>query len=255
MSNKNRVMTKRNKIRAGLFLLLFVLIYSYRFSPYKIEGLGFNDKVFPHKVNSVDRLNSALRYYEGVELDLVYVPEKNVLDVNHPPDNSISLNFETYLNAIGDDEYPFLWLDIKDLNLDNQIQVFDRLNALFNQRSYPKHKVLIETQHPESLPMFTKEGYVTSYYLKGGMRSLDENELKQEVDEISLILKGQPEIGISFTYEDYYILKEHFPERTKYTWAIMSPYDFLKFGKVKAIVEDETVAIMLSSYKTLKGNR
>lgn len=250
-------MIKRNKYKILLLGILAVLAlkYIYPYCPYKVEFLGFYDeKIWAHRVNSTEKLSSALKYYNGVELDLVYNEKLNVLDVNHPPTESINLSFENYLKTLNDDQQPYLWLDIKNLEQENAHVIFNRLQSLFGNRAYPIAKVLIETRFPEALPIFTEAGYLTSYYLPYDLISKSSKNLNKEILKISKVLKNQPKIGISTNYIDYQIIRNHFPEKTKYIWALVSSIN-KSFLKTRAVLKDETVKVVLVNYKVLKGNR
>jgi len=247
-------MTKGRKTRILVLLFIMTLIYFYQYSPWRIEFLGYYDKVFAHRVNSLEKLEASLKYFNGIELDLVYNENDNVLDVNHPPAKSIGLNFETYLNKIDEKNLPFLWLDIKHLDASNNDAILLKLNTLLEKKKYPKNKILIESPKPESLDIFSKEGYKISYYLKPKINNMSSQDLKKEIKHIQSVIENQPSIGLSSNYQDYNVLKTYFPDNTKYLWATSSVYK-LKYKKKREILKDSTVAIVLSSYKSFSGNR
>jgi len=242
------------KLIVFAIVIFIVLGYLYTFSPRKLEFLGHYNKVFAHRVNSLEKQREALKYFEGIEFDLNFDNKTGVLDVNHPPTKSIGLTFETYLEGIKLNEFPFLWLDIKKLDTTNSNAILLKLNSLFETRNYPKSKILIETQSPEVLPKFSSAGYKTSYYLKPKLYKKTPKDLKKEIEYIDSILAKQPESGISTNYEDYTILRRHFPKKTKYLWVLTSPFK-PQFKKVKTILNDSTVAIVLTSFKAINGNR
>jgi len=245
---------RRIKRIAILGSLAIVLAYMYRWCPYKFEFLGHYDKIWAHRVNSVEKLESAVYYFEGVELDLVYLEDKEVLDVNHPPAESIGLDFEHYLNVLDQDMQPFMWLDIKNLNADNAQFILDRLMPLLEKKSYPLNKILIETTQPKALPLFSLAGFKTSYYLPSGLSSMPQDELMKTIQLIEDELKEKPSMGISSNYHDYDVLTKYFPSKTKYLWALL-PTFHTKFRSVKKPLNDNTVEVMLIKYNALKGNR
>lgn len=239
------------KIVFGLFVGVTCLII-YRYNPYRIEFIGYYDKAFAHRVNNIEKLNSSLKFFNGVELDLVF--QKNTLDVNHPPAPSISLSFRDYFNNIPTSKTPFLWLDIKNLNKENSNEVLTLLQSIFEERGYPVNKVLIETSYPEALPIFTKIGYKTSYYLPYGLRKKTEVELEIEINKIDSILKKQPDLGISSDYRDYNIMNQNFPKKDKYLWMTTSITERW-FQETRSILKDEKVKVVLVSYNAIYGNR
>jgi len=247
-------MTKSRKRILIVVSVLLVFGFLYKYSPRRIEFFGYYNKVYAHRVNSLEKQKQALKYFDGIELDLVFNSEESILDVNHPPTKSIGLTFKSYLSQIKAKKYPFLWLDIKKLDTTNSDAILLKLNALLESRNYPKNRILIETRSPEALPKFTTAGYKTSYYLKPKLYAKVGEELENEVKYIKSVLKSQPNIGISSSYKDYAIMKQYFPDKTKYIWAITSPYR-IKYNEVRSILEDENVAIVLTKFKSISGER
>lgn len=239
-----------------LFGLIFCFIspFVYQYSPYKIEFLGHYDKVFAHRVNSTEKLQSALHYFDGIELDLVYHKNKNLLDVNHPPTNSIHLNFRSYFEEIPKSKTPFIWLDIKNLTQENSQEILALLLSIFKERSYPMNKVLIESKDPTSLPIFKESGFLISYYLPYRLSTKQDSIIQSEVISIKKVLKQYPNMGISASYEDYSLLNKHFKKQDKYLWVITSFMD-RSISEIRTILKDESVKIVLSKFKSFNGNR
>lgn len=249
-------MTIGNKTKKRLIVVMVVFIVSmvYLLNPYRIQYIGHYDKTWAHRVNSIEKLESAMQYFNGVELDLVYDSITNNFDVNHPPAMSIGLNFETYLSTINTPEKPFLWLDIKNLTLQNVEHIYSKLTNLTATYNYPSDKILVETRYPETLPKFTHYGFMTSYYLDSKIKKIKDDAAKAEAVKIKNILEHQPEIGISSSYLGYDFMLEYFPEKTKYVW-ILTPRIHSDFFKIRRILNDTTVKAVLVNYKAPKGNR
>lgn len=245
-----------NKLKFRLLFLvgIIAILLIMLFSPYKLPYLGYYNKIFPHRINSIERLDKALQYFDGLELDLVYNENTNILDVNHPPAISINLSLENYLKHITKDNKPFLWLDIKNLNTTNAARILNRVEELATQFNYPKTLFLIETRYPESLSVFVMAGYKTSYYLPANLNALEKTQLEEKINYIASVLEKQPEIGISTAYKDYSIIAKYFPKKTKYIWALSSIYSF-DFFQIRKILQDDSVEIVLTKFRTQKGNR
>src|SRR5690606_16821968 len=178
-------------------------------------------------------------FFDGVELDLEYHSEADFLDVNHSPTTSINLSFEDYFKTINKKQ-PFIWLDIKRLDTINSDAIFKKLTTVFEAESYPIHKVLIETQQPESLPIFTNYGFATSYYLPANLRLKDSLLLQNNISSIEKILKTQPNIAISTDYKDYEVVTKYFPNSKKYIWILVSNFN-TEFTQIRKILNDNTV--------------
>ena len=205
-------MIKRNKYK----IIIAILFIAYYYYPHSIESTGFSNKIWAHRVNSIEKLNSALNHFDGVELDLVYNNKKDLFDVNHPPSKSIGLTFEVYLNAIKKQQFPYLWLDLKNLSKENSISILNKLLYLFKSKNYPFHKILIESRQSNELLIFEKEGFKTSFYLPPNLNEKDRLSLSKSIFEIKTILNNQPNIAISTSFEDYNIIKNEFPNHKKY---------------------------------------
>ncbi|RDK87145.1 hypothetical protein [Marinirhabdus gelatinilytica] len=240
-------MTKGKLLKTAIILCLAVLgIWLYKYSPRKIEFMGYYDKIGAHRVNDLEKLGSALKYFDAIELDLVYQAETNILDVNHPPAPSIGLDFSEYMAALGT-EHPFVWLDIKNLDSTNAEGVLKRLNLTVEKHNFPKEQILIETRFPEKLSLFSTEGYKTSYYLKQSLHKLKPSSLASEIEKIQKVLTDQPAVAISTEHFDYEILQQHFPKRTKYVWCLRHS-KIGDFRIVRTLLKDESVALVLTRY-------
>ena len=241
-----------NKKKQLVWFLFSIVIlgYFYRYSPYKIEGLGFYDKIWAHRANTVDKANSAANYFNGFELDLIYNEISNIFDVNHPSTKNINLTFETYLNKIEVEQQPFMWLDIKNLKLENAAQILKRLEMLFSKNNFKRSNILVESRYPDALDMFNALGYKTSYYLPSKLYVKSKEQLSKQITIISSKLKKQPYLAISSTYLDYEVLTKYFPKRTKYIWTLIGPYSVNKFQDVRTVLKDSTVKAVLFNYKT-----
>lgn len=235
-------------------MMLFFVGVSNHVATYKLELLGHYSKIGAHRVNSTEKLTSAIKYFDIIELDLVYNNEEGYMDVNHPPIVSIELKLETYLSSIEGNQRPFLWLDIKNINDNNFKEILNRLLKVFNTINYPIDKVLVEAQYPNTLPVFSDAGFKTSYYLPYGLCKMEDNELNKTIIGINEILKKQPSIAISSDIQDYEILSKTFPNKIKYTWVTGSVFRNNFFLAQKAL-RDPKVEIVLVTYNAPKGNR
>ena len=249
-------MMKGKKIVFALVILAFIYgaLKNYKYLPYKIELLGNYNKIGAHRLDSEYRLKSALKYFDILEFDLVFDENKKYFDITHPPVASIHLTLQKYLQNIPEAKYPFLWLDIKNLEVSNALEILEKLKIVLGKYNYPYHKILVETRYPDKLDKFNEAGFLTSYYLPYGLYKKKDKELKKQIEVIQEILEKQPNLGISANVNDYEIMLKYFPKRTKYTWALGRLYSN-NFRATRKALKDSTVKIVLVSYVTKKGNR
>ena len=239
----------------GVCLALTIVIILYSYSPYKLEFFGYHNKIWAHRVNSIEKLNSALEYYNGFEVDLVYNESEDFFDVNHAPAKSINLHFETYINTSTNiNKAKGIWLDIKNLNQNNAQKILKRITKIFNNKNISLNNVIIESRFPEALSIFSEQGFKTSFYLPYNLHQKQENELYKSINQIKKVLRSQPNLAISSNHRDYEIMKKYFPDTEKYIWALVYTLN-LEFLTTKKILKDDKVKVVLVNYNALKGNR
>src|SRR5690606_12577124 len=216
-----------NDLKKNRFLwiicLLGIIGILYVFNPYKLEYVGYQSKVWAHRVNSLPKLHYTARFYSGIELDLVYDSVTNTFDVNHPPAPSIGLDLGTYFSEIKGKELK-LWLDIKNLSSHNTENASETLNNLVRKHQLKHQNILVESTEIECLMSFRTKGFQTSFYLPQLVDLEDETKLLPRIDSIKDLLKQFPTDAVSGNANCYEILQTHFKEKQKYLWHIYKPY-------------------------------
>ncbi len=231
-------------------LLSWFIFYSNGFLKWVFE-----EKIWIHRVNSIEKLGEVQADFYGVELDVVFVDSLKGFDVNHPPEQSINLYLEEYLSSIGHNKSLHFWLDFKNLDAQNQKNAIVRLNTICELLSLSKNNFIVESSNVALLHEFSKAGYQISYYLHWpGLYSLNENQFKTDLNQIKVKLDSFNYRGyLSSDYRDYEILKKHFPEYKVLLWLDDS---FGKENKFKnrlqlyKMLSDNQVKIMLMKYKS-----
>ncbi len=226
----------------------------------------YSDKMWVHRVNSVEKLSEVQDTYVGVELDLVYKLEDSIFDVNHPPAPSTGLNLHDYLGSIQNPAEQKLWLDYKNLDAENEASSLSRLQALCDQYGIPTQHIIVESMSPEYLGSFSKAGFKTSYYLPriAGLSGDQKEVLMQEIN------KSVADYSIHYISADKIHLgdlKTLFPEKEILTWIANKEADNASFWELKkmynkfirarkkyAVLSDPQIKIVLYSYKAKEGN-
>lgn len=252
------MITVKNRRKKLIFFIWAILIlaglrYAYKFTPYRLEFLGHYDKVWTHRVNSLEKQEAALLFHKGIEVDLDYIEELDFLDINHLPAPSIGLSFEEYVHNIPNKKgYPYLWLDIKELDTLNNQRIFNKIAPVLRCKKYPLEKVLVEGMQPEALEIFKKEGFKVTYYLPWYLHDLSESELLSEINTLKNMEKRFPQTAFSTNTSQYELIKKHFPDKELYLWAEghRPVKDFFLFRK---ILKDTLVIAVLSPYRSYKG--
>lgn len=214
----------------------------------------FKEKIWAHRVNSIEKLTEAQSIYSGVELDLLFDFRMQTFDVNHLPAPSIGLTLQSYFGSLKTPTTLNYWLDFKNLSAKNQVAAFNRLEILVDSFHLSKKKIIVESMQPELLPIFQQAGYRTSYYLPPGLHKMEGEKLEEKLKEIKVNLEGHPELYISSFYKDYAIMKQHFPKQKKLLWNLF--YDIYPYrGQLYHMLMDEKVEVMLITFWAEKGNR
>lgn len=226
----------------------------------------YSDKIWVHRVNSVEKLQEVQDIYTGVELDVVYKIEDSIFDVNHPPAPSTGLNLHDFLGSIQNLNGQKLWLDYKNLNAENELISLSRLQTLCSQYGIPTKHIIVESMAPEYLGSFSKAGFKTSYYLPRitGLPSDQEGVLVQKIN------KSLDDYSIHYISADKIHLQELkrlFPEKEILTWIVNTESDkasfwelrdlYTKFTRARkkyAVLSDSKILIVLYSYKAKEGN-
>lgn len=246
----------RNKIIKWFLFIVFALAfikYAYRYFPYKIEFYNAPQAVWAHRVNSIEKLDEALRYFEGLELDVVYNENLNILEVTHPPLPSNGLTLSKYIEAIPQNKSPNIWLDIKNLTLENNQAVLKLFDTIFKNHRWNLKNIYVESKNPLTLHLFHLKGYKTLYYLPYQLHLKSEEQLQKDLFIIKNNLNKQPYLAITADYRDYPILKTYFTNTPKYLWKTEG-FSISGFKAIKNIKKDSTVKVILSRFMAFNGN-
>lgn len=205
------------------------------------------DKIWVHRVNSVERLKLVEDLFRGIELDIVY--QNGAFDVNHPPAVSINLSLETYFSNVNKIEDHYFWLDLKNLNAGNQREVLYALNRI--TKLFPvKERIIIESPEISLLTLLKKSGYHTSYYLPD-LASVAEVSVTENKTKLRSKISNQLPGAVSQSINNYEMMKYYFPAYNKLVWSSL---DWKKNDNHERIYnllkEDSTIKVFLVNYDT-----
>ncbi|MFC2118403.1 hypothetical protein ACFLTI_08020 [Bacteroidota bacterium] len=246
----------RYNIKHAIISVLFILFIIMVFFSNKTLIILFRDKIWAHKVNSIEKLNEASNILAGVELDVMFYEDKNYFDVNHPPDRSINLTLSEYFESQLSNINCKYWIDYKNLNIGNKTQSSNSLDSIINLNKINKNKVIVESSNPQLLETFVKKGFITSYYLPINLYKLNKEELETAIEKIKENITSFKHKYISADYKNYPILKKHFPDKKKNFWFIT----YSSMNKIKArilfykILLDKNTDILLIPFRYKNDN-
>lgn len=245
--------------KVGIIILLaIVLLHVYNYASFKLDYMGHNDKIWAHRVNSIEKLEFTQSRYAGIELDLVFDEKTETFDVNHPPATSIGLTLDTFFSHYDAKNQGGIWLDFKNLKAGNSEGSLKRLLKLTQKHKLDKSKIIVESQSPEFLVGFENAGFKTSYYLPVFLYELSEEKLNEKLLEINQNIKEHTTTAISTNIVDYEIISKHFPNHTKYLWSIDKTFTsrmFKNFFRNRKALKDPKVEVLLVRVNRQIGNR
>lgn len=168
-------LTKKHKLLiGGIIGVVIGLILRNVFIAFN-EIDNHPDKIWLHRCNSIEKLHEKSTRYPNVEVDVVFRSDYT-FDVTHDVDTSFHLSIDPYLDYLQKNDGK-IWLDIKNLIPANKEIMLSVLDSLLHRYGIDKNRVIIESPSWQSLDVFTRKGYYTSYYVpyeKPGKLSKDD---------------------------------------------------------------------------------
>ncbi len=174
-----------------------------------IDSAGQLQRIFPHRVNSLGKLNQI--QYEGCrafETDLVF-REGSFFEVGHDEHNMSGITFESLLSHIDTGQASKIWLDIKNLSEENHLAVLDRLNTLDQQFGLKKLAIIESSITSKAFSIFSEAGYHTSYYLPTALKNITTQRLPRKAKVLREQIQQQAVKAISFDIALYPFVKDH----------------------------------------------
>lgn len=143
--------------------------------------------VATHRVNIKNKLLELLnKDIYNIEIDIFV--ENNELRIGHEKATESGLSLAEYLKEIYEinPNFNFIWLDLKDLNLENEELIFTTLQKLDGQFNL-KNRVLIESRYIDALTRFNQAGWQTGYYLRYNINEQPDSYLLQVIDDLNRV--------------------------------------------------------------------
>lgn len=245
-----------NKYKNLLYTLVIIVVLgvlALEFQNGLFESL-YKNKIWAHRVNSVEKLEEAEKQFQGVELDVVF--ELNNYDVNHPPAKSINLSLTKYFKSVKTKDKIAFWLDFKNLDSLNHLKALHALDSIVKNVNIKPENIIVESTNLQYLNVFSKKGFRTSYYY-----------IPNELDFVSVqqIINKNEITYISSDANNYSFLKDNFQDKKLLFWAVNDKNIFNGFKDLKyslknfitkcRLLNDSNVEIVLLSFDAEKGNR
>ena len=179
---------------------------------YSLNGL---DKIWPHRVNSLERLRYLYKDFAGFECDIRFNAENHHCYIAHDSSEVDSLTFDDYLGQ-ADPEHKLFWLDTKNLNAANVDAFCQKLEELDRQWQI-RNRVIVESSDTAALSRIETRRWLSSFYLPSfPATGKSENEY---LHGISSWIKDHGAL-ISQEFAMHSFLSTHFPEKKQLAWDL-----------------------------------
>lgn len=125
---------------------------------------NYKEKLWAHRVNSLEKRAEFKEMYPNIEVDVTIREDSLnniVLDITHDADTTFGLTLDEYMSEIAG----CMWVDVKNLSLENNSRVLEKFNSFIANNKLSKEQFIIESRCHEALELLTKNGYYTSYYV------------------------------------------------------------------------------------------
>lgn len=214
------------------------------YSHHGIYALRGRDRIWPHRVNSLKRLEYLYPEFAGFECDIRYDNLQHKFFVAH---DSIEINALTFVDYLRDDPLRKLfWLDIKNLSDVNRYEFSKQLQQLDHQFSL-RNRIILESSDTASLIYLSGIGFLTSYYLPA-LDITDSTNRRMEIDGITIFLKKHPML-ISQDIRMHDFMQKHFPGQKQLTWDLAFTHS-LSYKVLLHHINDTNLLICLINVKS-----
>jgi hypothetical protein len=213
--------------------------------------IAFREKVWLHRVNSVERIKRTQDKYEGLEIDVSYNQKDGCFDVHHISVPSENLCLETLLENIKKPSGHYYWLDFKNLDSSNVIASLSALESI-SKKYQIRRKIVVEAGSPELLTFFTEKGYYTSYYIPDfDPYNEDSASIIKHAREIAARINSGKVCAVSGYFYQYPFLTRYFSGKDILVWHINEdPLNIFEFMMRRKLMNNNQVKVILTHEKT-----
>ena len=125
------------------------------------EGsFGFKSKIWLYGVNSPEKLAENFNKYDGFEIDVVYNEKERTFFVGR---GSGKVTLDDMFAVKPDLSGKFFWLDVKNIDFNNQSEILRELIALTGRNIMHKSHLVVVSPNAEYLDDFAASGFLTCF--------------------------------------------------------------------------------------------
>lgn len=233
-------------------------IWWQRFNRESLADIEQDERVIPHRVNSIGKLHDIWAAgYRSFEVDVIFnLNESSGFRIGHESATS-GLPFEAYLDSINVSEVRKIWFDLKNLTAENYQEVLAALQSLDDRYALKDRLILESSTTGDWFKIFREEGWHTSYYTPTDriVELLARNNIS-ELNELAQQIAAQVEVqnvaAVSFDHRGYSFIKQYLESKLAkdvvyHSWVgpAISTSEFLKKLSQTPIYLDKRVRTVL----------
>ena len=236
-------------------ILLSIFIISLFFSCDKnnVGESSFNypdSKTWKHGVYSKYDAQKYEGVFDGLEVDIIYSPEKNDIYVGRVvADTSKGQTLDDWFSILKKPNSMSYWIDFKNLSADNANDAFIILDNIIDKYKL-QNKFFVESRDIKALKIAKERDYHVMLWVE----NLHYWKKKTRRDTISVMRKIRSQIddlhpdAISCEYTMFPLLCDSFPEQNIHFWDTPKKYTPDNVEFTKRLCDNESVKVVLVDY-------
>lgn len=210
------------------------------------DGVYTKNKVWAHRVNSSEEANIKTKYFQGIEVDLVYDTVSGDLFVCHEVDkNKMNLTFREYLGNIETPNRCHYWLDIKNLGEDTEA-ICDTILVLAKYFGFESH-FFVESWDVRALDIAKGKGIITSLWVDN-IADLPQADTLRWVEKVQQSVDLCNPDALSAYYRMRCLLDRYFPDMNINLWQTPADFNSENAEITQEICRDPHVKVLLVDY-------
>ena len=209
-------------------------------------------KLWKHGVYSKYQAKELEKVFDGLEVDVIYSPEKNDIYVGRVlADTSKNQTLDDWFAILKKPRRMSYWIDFKNLNADNAEQAFLVLDNIVSKYRI-RNKFFVESQDVKALKIANERKYHTMLWVENlhywGKRYRRDTifvmkKIRAQIDEL------HPD-AISCEYTMFPLLCDSFPEQNIHFWHTPKKYTPENVEYTKKLCNNPSVKVVLVDYPT-----
>lgn len=207
-------------------------------------------KTWKHGVYSKYDAQKYESIFDGLEVDVVYSPEKDDIYVGRVvADTSKKLTLDEWFSVLEKPEKMQYWIDFKNLSEENASQACKVLDDLNDKYGF-KDNAFVENKNLKALKIMKENGFHIMLWVEN-IKYWRSKERKDSVYLAKMIRSQIDDLhpdAISCEYSMYPFLCDSFPEQNIHFWD--TPKDFTPENVMftKELCDNESVKVVLVDY-------